>query len=56
MPMAQEAHKPMFHLTPADGAIGSHAKAVMDAMENFRQLAMEIVRRCNVTIMEEVRL
>lgn len=56
MPMAQEAHKPMFHLTPADGAIGSHAQAVMDARENFRQLAMEIARRCNVTVVEEVRL
>lgn len=54
MPMAQEAHKPMFHLTPADGAIGAHAKAVMDARENFRQLAMEIARRCNVTLMEKV--
>src|SRR5207248_1007903 len=24
MPMAQEARKPMFHLTSADGAIGAH--------------------------------
>jgi hypothetical protein len=24
--MAQEARKPIFHLTPADGAIGSHIK------------------------------
>ena len=28
MPMAQEAHKPIFHLLPADGAIGSHQKGV----------------------------
>ena len=27
MPMAQEARKPIFALTPADGAIGGHAKA-----------------------------
>ena len=26
MPMAQEARKPMFDLSPADGAIGSHAQ------------------------------
>ncbi len=56
MSMAQEARKPMFHLTPADGAIGSHAKAVMDARENFKQIALEIARRCNVTVMEEARL
>jgi hypothetical protein len=49
MPMAQEAHKPMFHLTPADGAIGAHIKAAMDARENFKELALEIARRCNIT-------
>lgn len=27
MPMAQEARKPMFHLKPADGAIGAHMQA-----------------------------
>jgi hypothetical protein len=26
MPMAREAHKPMFYLKPADGAIGAHTK------------------------------
>lgn len=55
MPMAQEAHKPMFYLTPADGAIGSHAKAVMDAKENFRQLAMEIAKRCDINTREHIR-
>ena len=30
-PMGQEARKPIFHLTPADGAIGSHAQAVQEA-------------------------
>lgn len=50
MPMSHEAHKPMFHLTPADGAIGSHAKAVMDARENFKQLALEIAKRCNLDV------
>lgn len=50
MPMAQEAHKPIFHLRPADGAIGSLQNAVTDARENFRQLAVEIAKRCNVAM------
>jgi len=49
MPMAQEAHKPIFHLLPADGAIGSHQKAVSDARDNFKQLAVEIAERCDIT-------
>ena len=49
MPMAQEAHKPIFHLRPADGAIGSLQNAVHDARDNFNQLAVEIARRCNIT-------
>ena len=50
MPMAQEAHKPIFDLLPADGAIGSHQNAAYDAGINFEQLALEIAKRCNVTI------
>jgi len=50
MPMAQEAHKPMFHLLPSDGAIGSHRKAVIEAKENFKQLAYEIAKRCDIAI------
>ena len=50
MPMAQEAHKPIFHLLPADGAIGSHQNAVFEAKNNFEQIALEIARRCGVTI------
>jgi len=50
MPLAQEAHKPIFHLLPADGAIGSHQNAVFEAKNNFEQIALEIARRCGVTI------
>lgn len=50
MPMAQEAHKPIFHLRPADGAIGSLQNAVMDARDNFKQLAFEIAKRCDVAV------
>lgn len=42
-PMAQEAHKPIFKLTAADGAIGSHAAAVRKVEGDFRTLATEIV-------------
>lgn len=45
MPMALEANKPIFHLLPADGAIGSHYHAVQEAEKNFKQLAKEIEKR-----------
>ena len=53
MPLAKEAHKPIFHLLPADGAIGSHQNAVFEARDNFKQLAIEIARRCNVPMPED---
>jgi hypothetical protein len=42
IPMGQEARKPIFHLTPADGAIGSHAQAVQEAYKDFQRLARKI--------------
>ena len=45
-PMAQESHKPMFDLKPADGAIGAHMTAVGNCDADFRRLAVEIARRC----------
>ena len=48
MPLAQEARKPMFELRPADGAIGGHANAVQDCYRDFRALAREIARRCDM--------
>lgn len=48
VPMAQEANKPLFHLKPADGAIGSHSHAVQSAARAFRELAIEIARRVAV--------
>lgn len=44
-PLAQEAHKPIFALTAADGAIGSHAAAVRDAYGDFKALAVAILER-----------
>ena len=45
VPMGQEARKPIFHLTSADGAIGSHAQAVQEAYKDFSALAKELLRR-----------
>ncbi len=45
IPMAQEHRKPIFNLTSADGAIGSHAAAVQDAREDFRKLAGKILAK-----------
>jgi hypothetical protein len=42
MPLAMEAHKPMFHLKPADGAIGAHVEAVSDCRNDFLALARKI--------------
>jgi cellulose biosynthesis protein BcsQ len=42
MPLAMEAHKPMFHLKPADGAIGAHGEAVKDCRKDFLQLARKV--------------
>lgn len=45
MPMALEARKPIFHLTAADGALGSHAKAVQKVRGEFEALATNIALR-----------
>lgn len=50
IPMAQEQRKPVFSLTSADGAIGSHANAVSDAKNDFRRLAKTIADKIGVSI------
>jgi cellulose biosynthesis protein BcsQ len=45
VPMAQEVRKPIFQLTAADGAIGSHSYAVKDAWNDFHALAQAILYR-----------
>lgn len=47
MPLAEDARKPIFKLTPADGAIGAHATAVSKCYMDFKQLTQEIIRRTN---------
>ncbi|MBL7648184.1 MAG: ParA family protein [Candidatus Hydrogenedentes bacterium] len=45
MPLAEDARKPVFRLTPADGAIGAHAEAVSRCYLDFGKLTKEILRR-----------
>ena len=49
-PMAQEAHKPMFALKPADGAIGGHAAAVQASHRAFRELSERIASACGFSL------
>lgn len=51
MPLAQEAHKPMFHLKPADGAIGSHLQAVQSVYGDFKKLAHKIAETVQIPIL-----
>lgn len=50
IPMAQERRKPIFNLTAADGAIGSHANAVQDAKTDFKVLAEKIAEKIGVQL------
>ena len=45
VPMAQEARKPIFQLTSADGAIGGHSYAVQESRNDFSALAQRILDR-----------
>ena len=49
MPLAMEAHKPIFELKAADGAIGAHSEAVWDCYRDFKELASRIASACGVT-------
>jgi chromosome partitioning protein len=48
--MAYEAHKPMFLLRPADGAIGGHQRAAQDTYHVFRALAERVARRIDLQL------
>jgi cellulose biosynthesis protein BcsQ len=50
VPIAQEHRKPIFDLTPADGAIGSHANAVLAAREDFKSLSLKIADKIGLVI------
>lgn len=48
--MAHESRKPVFHLKPADGAIGGHQQAVSVAYQDFRKLALVVAEGAGVKI------
>lgn len=50
MPMAHEVRKPIFRLRPADGALGSHMQAAIDAGRDFEKLARAIAEAAKVSI------
>jgi cellulose biosynthesis protein BcsQ len=45
VPLARDAHKPMFDLRPADGAIGAHMDAVLRCREDFERLSKALLAR-----------
>ncbi len=45
-PMSMEAHKPMFLIKPADGAIGAHLFAVQKCYDDFEALTKKIFSIC----------
>jgi cellulose biosynthesis protein BcsQ len=48
MAMAQEARKPIFHLRPADGALGANVAAVRDAYKDFKKLSSKILSEARI--------
>lgn len=52
MPLAMEAHKPMFHLKPADGAIGAHVEAVAECAKDFLRLASRLAASLGLVLPE----
>lgn len=50
MPMAMEAHKPIFYLKPADGAIGAHIEATRSCYRDFLELARKIAHGAGVAM------
>lgn len=50
MPLAMEAHKPMFFLKSADGAIGAHLEAVRACYDDFKKLAKRIADSAGIAM------
>jgi cellulose biosynthesis protein BcsQ len=47
-PIAKEAYKPLFHLKPADGALGSYEQVVPKVYLEYQQLAQKIAKRIGI--------
>ncbi|KMP12570.1 chromosome partitioning protein [Candidatus Nitromaritima sp. SCGC AAA799-C22] len=50
IPLAQEAHKPVFDLKPADGVFGGHVNLVNQSKREFEDLVRAIVERIGIEI------
>lgn len=50
IPLGQNARKPIFQLSVADGAIGSHAAASLESFDDFSKLAKEVLRRAGIPL------
>jgi len=50
MEMAQAARKPVFHLKPADGAVGAYSLATQQAYQDFHTLATKIAERTGIPL------
>lgn len=48
MPLAEDARKPIFRLTAADGAIGAHAAAVSKCYMDLKKLTVKTLERSGV--------
>jgi len=46
MPLAQAAHKPIFHLKSGDGAVGASVKTAQESFGDFEKMARNIARNC----------
>ena len=51
--LGQEARKPIFSLTPADGAMGAHSVAANAAYRDFEELSRELLRRMATSAQSE---
>jgi len=50
--MAIEVRKPIFHLKPADGALGAYGDLVPTAYREYQQLAKNIAKRAGIVLPE----
>lgn len=49
-PIAKEASKPLFHLKPADGALGAYDQVVPKVYLEYQQLAQNIAKRVGINL------
>jgi cellulose biosynthesis protein BcsQ len=52
IPMAIDVRKPIFHLKPADGALGAYGQLVPTAYREYQQLAKNIAKRAGIVLPE----